>query len=249
MAEPDGAGQPHLSRRKFRESPLILNPLAGVPVLIVRKIMKKEAVRLMDKLNEEIASLHSIHSTYVKLFRPEESTRELLIDSDPEFFSDLYRVYLDYISVAVARLLDPEKTGRKRNLSLFTLIAMLENINPHERQRLEEDLKRCKKEAYNFTDPRNQLVSHFDYETNILGKGRCIPSFIPDEFDSFYKKISIILNDVRKILGLDPYMYEFGLVGHGHGKRLLNRLKIAKKHFEPDESGQRRSLRSLRATS
>ena len=33
LVDQGGAGQPHLRCRKFRESPVILNPRAGVPVL------------------------------------------------------------------------------------------------------------------------------------------------------------------------------------------------------------------------
>ena len=36
-----GAGQPHLRRRKIRESPLILNSQAGVPVLYDVEEIKK----------------------------------------------------------------------------------------------------------------------------------------------------------------------------------------------------------------
>ena len=80
---------------------------------------------VISVLDNEIAHLKSVFSTYERLYQNGEETRELLAYSDTAFFKDLYIVYLNYISVAVSRLLDPEKTGNKSNLTVFTLVSIL----------------------------------------------------------------------------------------------------------------------------
>ena len=129
-------------------------------------IVTVETQSLVATLDDEIVHLFAVFSTYRHLYQDEQKIQKLLSDSDYAFFSDLYIVYLSYICVAVSRLLDPEMTGSKSNLSLFTLIFVLKSGKYSEAYKFEERLRDIKSKAYNFTEPRNQLVSHLDYEAN-----------------------------------------------------------------------------------
>lgn len=179
-------------------------------------------------LDNEIAHLSAVYATYKRLYHGDNETRILLSDSDSAFFNDLYLVYLSYISIAVSRLLDPERTGKKANLTIFTLIAILNTIGYTEARTLNQRLKDIKARAYNFIDPRNQLVSHMDYAANCINPTKkAIPSFVCSEFEQFYKDIGILMNDIRAILGMPPNMYEWGMMGHGCGRKLIHRLRTA----------------------
>jgi len=148
------------------------------------------------------------------------------------FFSDLYIVYLHYISVCVSRLLDPAATGRKANLTIAAVISILRFQNYPEAIDFEDRLDKIRKNAYNFIDPRNQLVSHLDLVANDITPGqRAIPSFTKSEFDSLYKDLGHLMNDIRATLGMIPNMYEWGIMGHGCGRKLLHRLKTAHEHL------------------
>jgi hypothetical protein len=189
------------------------------------KMDEKHAIEFLDN---EIAHLSSVFSTYKRLFRSDQETRDLLSDSDSAFFNDLYIIYLNYISVAVARLIDPVKTGKKSNLTIFTLITILKAKGYVEADGFNLRLKDIKAKAYNFTDPRNQLVSHFDFDVNHIDpNSKAIPSFIISEFEEFYKNIGDLMNDIRAILGMSPLMYNWGIVAHGGGRKLLHRLQAA----------------------
>ncbi|MBK1832366.1 hypothetical protein JIN77_16630 [Verrucomicrobiaceae bacterium R5-34] len=179
-------------------------------------------------IDHEIAHLSSVFSTYKRLYVSDEETRKLLGETDSAFFGDLYIVYLNYIAVAVSRLLDPATTGKKANLTIFTLINLLKDDGHSEADELKERLKEIKTKAYNFTEPRNQLVSHLDYDVNNNGSNsKAIPSFVTSEFDSFYEDVGVLMNDIRIILDMSPYMYEWGIVGHGSGRKLLHRIQSA----------------------
>jgi len=187
-----------------------------------------DAEPLVDILDNEIFSLRTVFCTYERLYRKDAETRKLLSECDAGFFNDLYIIYLHYISIGVARLLDPEKTGTKSNLTIFTLISILKEKGFAEADSLKNRLKEMKAKAYNFTDPRNQLVSHLDFEANYLVSGKkAIPSFICSEFEDFYKDIGILMNDIRSILGMSPNMYEWGITGHGCGGKLIHSLQVA----------------------
>ena len=191
-----------------------------------------DAKRLIAILDNEIAHLSSIFSTYARLYRGDSNTPNLLAASDSAFFQDLYIVYLHYISVSVSRLLDPAATGKKTNLTIAAVIAILRsNDNPISNE-LEQRLKDIRKKAYNFVEPRNQLVSHLDLAANNIEPGmRAIPSFTKTEFESFYRETGKLMNDIREAIGMVPNMYEWGIVGHGSGRKLLHRLFTAQQHL------------------
>ncbi|MCX6872916.1 MAG: hypothetical protein NTW21_03780 [Verrucomicrobia bacterium] len=190
-----------------------------------------DAESLIAVLDNEIVELNSAYSTYERLYRGDSATRQLLSDSDSAFFGDLYIIYLNYISVAVSRLLDPETTGKKSNLTIFTLIAVLKSDGHPEADELHLRLQDIKTRAYNFTDPRNQLVSHLDYDTNHIDSGKKpIPSFLKSEFEEFYRNTGKLMNDIQTIIGMPPSMYEC-IVRHGCGRKLIHRLQSASDHI------------------
>lgn len=202
----------------------------------------ENAKRLIAVLDHEMAHLSSVFSTYARLYRGEKEVPSLLSESDNAFFSDLYIVYLHYISVSVSRLLDPAKTGNKENLTIAAVVELLRAEQHPKANAFAERLREIRSMAYNFHEPRNQLVSHLDLAAHDIESGkRPIPSFTKSEFETFYKDTGELMNEIRDALGMIPNMYEWGIVGHGSGAKLLHRLETAQKHirrkldhFKPD---------------
>jgi len=191
-----------------------------------------DAKRLIGVLDHELIQLSSVFATYARLYHGDQEVSDLLAESDGSFFSDLYIVYLHYISVSVSRLLDPSKTGKKENLTIAAVIDILRSQNHSAAIEFEDRLQRIRDDAYNFVDPRNQLVSHLDLSANDIDSGkRPIPSFTRIEFESFYKDVGELMNDIRQAIGMPPNMYAWGVVGHGCGRKLLHRLKTAQEYF------------------
>jgi hypothetical protein len=200
---------------------------------------KTDAKSLIKFLDNEIALLKSVYSTYARLFSSDSDTRKLLSDSDAAFFSDLNIVYLNYISVAVSRLLDPKEMLGKSNLTIFTLVAALKSAGHPEAERLHQRLLDIKTRAYNFTDPRKQLVAHLDYKIHCKEPDKKpIPSFTKSEFEDFYRDTGQLMNDIRAIIGMSPFMYNWGIVGHGCGRKLIHRLKTASDHVASKASNK-----------
>jgi hypothetical protein len=111
--------------------------------------------QVLVKLENEIYHVHSIQKTFENLYLSNAGTRALLMKSDSAVFRDLYIVYLNYVSIAVARLFDPEVSFGKKNLSLFYLLKQLKDENIEGHEELLNQLIECKNKAYNFTEPRN----------------------------------------------------------------------------------------------
>jgi hypothetical protein len=51
------------------------------------------------------------------------------------------------------------------------------------------------------------------------------------EFEEFYRDTGQLMNDIRAIIGMPPFMYKWGIVGHGGGRKLIHRLKTASDHI------------------
>lgn len=201
----------------------------------------KREKELVGVIDNEMAHLSTVFSTFTRLYRSDTDVRNLLADSDLAFFSDLYIIYLHYISVSVSRLLDPAKTGKKANLTIASLIEGLRAAKHPRSADFADRLKGIREQAYNFVDPRNQLVAHLDLSVNNIAPGRRpIPSFTKSEFDSFYKETGTLMNEIREEIGLPPNMYDWGVFGHTCGRKLLRRLEISR------ESIQEKTARPLR---
>jgi len=123
--------------------------------------------------------------------------------------------------------------GSTSNLTLFTLISVLKSEKYSQANKFEQRLRDIKSRAYNFIEPRNQLVSHLDYKANNRdARKKAIPSFITSEFEEFYTDVSILMNDIRSVLGLSPNIYSCGIVGHGCGRKLVARLQAADNYIQ-----------------
>jgi hypothetical protein len=141
---------------------------------------------------------------------------------------DLQIVYLNYIAVTTARVLEPAATGKRKNLSFYYLLQEARNLLGASYESMLKRLDAIKAKAYNFTEPRNQLVAHLDLSTNLPGEGRCVPTFLSKEFEEAYRCLAEILNEVREKTGMDPSMFSWGVMNHGHGRKLIHRLERAK---------------------
>lgn len=188
--------------------------------------------KVIARLEDELYHVHSVHTTYAKLFQTDDETRQILKSSDMSFFTDLQIIYLNYVSIAIARLLDPESTGKKANLTFYYLIKVLKDAGLNCHIGLRERLDKIKDAAYNFTEPRNVLVAHLDFDVNISDGGKCVPSFFSKEFEDVYTGLGEILNEARERIGKPPSMFAWGITGHGHGRKLIFRLKMAIEQVE-----------------
>ena len=191
-----------------------------------------KAKRLIEVLDNELVHLSSVFSTYARLYRGDDDVQALLKASDNAFFGDLYLVYLHYISVSVSRLLDPAAMGKKANLAIAAVVMNLRSNEHPSATEFDKRLGEIRAAAYNFIEPRNQLVSHMDLDAHDITPGeRPIPSFTKSEFETFYTKTGQLMNDIREAVGMIPNMYEWGMVGHGCGRKLLHRLETAQEQL------------------
>jgi hypothetical protein len=66
--------------------------------------------------------LHGRWSMYEQLFGTSEARIDVLNKVAPTFFSTLQSVLLDEVQLTLSRLSDPERSGRRQNVTLETLM-------------------------------------------------------------------------------------------------------------------------------
>jgi hypothetical protein len=123
---------------------------------------------------EYVVWLKSVHRIYVELFETERAER-LLKQTALAFFSDINKVLIEYLLLAIARITDPAQTRADENFTVANLlqtIAWRAEIVP----RLNE-LEGVLHEFRNHTKlARNKLIAHLDKRT-FLGEEESVGAF------------------------------------------------------------------------
>lgn len=121
----------------------------------------------------QILLLHSKWGDYLALYG-KEGRVNLLNESAPEFFGRLQDTLLDDVMLHLARLTDPEKIGRKANLSIKGLVARLSDRDHADS--LEPSITDLDDKVSAARDWRNRRIAHTDYD---LAVGAPVTPLLP----------------------------------------------------------------------
>lgn len=185
--------------------------------------------QLITAINNELIYAHMLHQTFFTLFDSGEEVARLLEDSDEQFFSLVFSMYLDAITLSFTRLLDPDKSVGNDNLSLFYLLERTELLNHKDYAKWLGELQLLKGRAGKFYAVRNKVTGHLDFHINIRQAGTPKPSFSRQDVEEVYNLIADWLNSVRSGIGMPAYLYTIGVANFQYARPLLMRLREAKK--------------------
>ena len=188
--------------------------------------------QLIAAINSELIYAHMLHQTFFTLFDSGEEVARLLEDSDEQFFSLVFSMYLDAIALSFTRLLDPDKSVGKDNLSLFYLLERTDLRNHKEYAKWLAELQTLKGRAGKFIAVRNKVTGHLDFQTNINLAGTPKPSFSRQDIEEVYNLIADWLNSVRAGIGTPAWVYTIGVANFQYARPLLLRLREAKKALD-----------------
>ena len=145
---------------------------------------------ILDRLNRELVDLFLIGKEHSYLFRKSKTQVDLLNKTAGGFFSTYQRLSLDSILLKIGRLLDPAKTGRNGNCSLFTLLTTDKRLAS-----LEGDLAKIKEESKAILQHRNKHIAHLDLQ---VANGEIGLEFVTaEEINQLLSSLSCWLNKVN----------------------------------------------------
>jgi hypothetical protein len=132
----------------------------------------------MSKFEDLLFDLSNDFTIYTQLFTEDESV-EVLNDFNPLIFGNYQKVLIVSIFSKIARLLDPAKTGKDKNLSLDYFV---EKYELNEEQDVIDELSYIKNfyKNSNLKKYRNKVLSHNDASLALRGESISLKVEAPD---------------------------------------------------------------------
>jgi hypothetical protein len=132
----------------------------------------------MSKFEDLLFDLSNDFTIYTQLFTEDESV-EVLNDFSPLIFGNYQKVLIASIFSKIARLLDPAKTGKDKNLSLDYFVEKYELL---EEKEVIDELSYIKDfyKNSNLKKYRNKVLSHNDASLAYRGESISLKIEAPD---------------------------------------------------------------------
>jgi hypothetical protein len=167
--------------------------------------------------------LRSIFDTSYALFSSGSEIDALLKRTAPQFFADLNQMIVEYWILAVSRITDPAKTGKRENLTAALLLNQLDSLGLCTTE-IHTAANRLQSYRALLNDARNRAVSHADKETFLN------PALLGDHQESqvtdFLERLQEFNDLVGMALGEGPLDFR-STYGPGDVYDLLRALRSA----------------------
>jgi AbiU2 len=129
-----------------------------------------ELAEIWQFLHNEVAWLHGRWTMYRQLYGTSPERIELLNQLAPTFFGTIQAVQVDEIQLTLSRLGDPAGTGKRRNLTLETLLQEIEALGIDGlAAELRPLLLRFRETCEGIAERRNKVIAHNDFQTRQPG--------------------------------------------------------------------------------
>ena len=196
----------------------------------INSAMPIELRQVYEQLWQEVAGLHSRWALYCQLFAVSESQVDFLREMAPSFFGVLQNTFRDDILMALSRITDPSRTGKKENLSFLLLAERIDSsAYPMLRQRVDELLEKIVTDCTPFRDLRNRSLAHRDLPTALAYHPNPLPGISRGMIDDALRMTRVLMNAIQVEFDRSETAFEH-IIQRGHGKDIIFYLEQAKEY-------------------
>jgi AbiU2 len=189
-------------------------------------------------LHKEVTWLHGRWRMYRQLYGTSEARIYALNKVAPTFFGTLQNILLDEVQLALSRLADPARAGRRENLTLETLIEGIDQLGipylvTELRKRLEAYWKACE----GIVRRRNRRIAHYDLNTLLRAAGESLDAPSRAEIEK-------ALDELRQLMRATYQHFENSYMAYEHfamfddADSLLRAVSQALRYRELQQTGQ-----------
>jgi hypothetical protein len=198
----------------------------------------EEIKTVYENLESQVLLLHWRWKIYRQLFAGQPESIFLLNNTAPFFFWNIERVLRQNVYLAIARLLDREGTGERKNLSFP---RMLKSIEDQKELNLSFDLKRIFEElvetAKGIKKVRDKRIAHNDLIS--INKVEPLPKVSRADIENTLKLIRKFMNKISGHYSKTEVYYE-GTGSVTDGEALLFHLEKSLEMLEIDSVGEKK---------
>lgn len=156
--------------------------------------------------NKYVNILHYVNE-YKIIFVENKDLDNMIEDTRSRFFSDLYWLYWNYITIQVCAITDRKATNKKENLTLLQLSDLVEQKQLVCISEIKKSLFIIESKIKPFKTARNQAFGHYDL--NSIVKSHVFETLELDDLEIIFKEIEKIFNLIEKELGRSENLYGF----------------------------------------
>lgn len=194
---------------------------------------------LWAPLYEEVVWLHARWIIFRQLYGTSAKRIELLNESAPGLFFILQNVLRDEIELALSKLADPVMTGKKRNLTLATLLDGIEAAGKGDlAAELRDDLEAFRTMCANISHRRNKYIAHYDLDTLLKGQATAVPGASRKEISDALAVAAKFMNRIEarftdSTTAYDEFIFQPG----GDAEHLAAIIRSGLRYMELVEGG------------
>lgn len=187
-------------------------------------------------LHNEVAWLHGRWTMYRQLYGTSPERIELLNQLALTFFGTTQAVQVDEIHLTLSRLGDPAATGKRRNLTLETLLQGIEALRIDDfAAELRPLLLRFREACEVIVERRNKVIAHNDFQTRQPG-ANAIAGASRKEIEGALEALRVFMRAVYAFFKGSHLAYEhFVMIDDANA--LLWAAKEALRYRELSEAG------------
>jgi hypothetical protein len=183
----------------------------------------KDLEPCLTVIQDQLTFIYARWNVLIELFGSGPANIDVINRTLPHFFVLLQNTYLDDVIIGIGRLLDSEKTGRNKNLSLASLYKIL-SLSAHVQlaKEVEAAIDRINVLEKPLRDHRNRKIAHNDYRI-ALQLEQLPPLYISNVNESLMS-LALLLNSIS--IYFRNSETEFAAL-RGEGAAMIHYLKKA----------------------
>ncbi|MBA9074738.1 hypothetical protein GGR22_002911 [Flavobacterium gossypii] len=182
----------------------------------------EELTLVINKIRDKLTELFHYVTEYEMLYNDNPEIQNIIADVNSRFFSDLYWLYWNFITIRVCALMDNKFTGSNENLTVPKLIDVIEKLNLNCLNTIKSKQEIILEKLKPFRKVRNKAFAHFDLET--MTSQKTLEVIELDDLIFICNQIEDILNEVNRELNLPETL--FGCRSQEGAMRLINFLRL-----------------------
>jgi len=186
------------------------------------RTMGVELGTVVALLSHKLIELQIVWNQYRQLFGEDEDTVHLLNRTAGLFFQVVQDQLWDSVLIGISKMTDPASTGKKRNLTLYALPDLIEDVDLCviiRRMCIEAET-----EAQFARDHRNKRIAHEDHLHATDKESHALPGVSREAVENMLESIRAVLNTLNHHYRDTEVCYQ-SFVDYSGGRLLVSKLR------------------------
>jgi hypothetical protein len=192
-----------------------------------RALMGEELGASFWQLHKKLIELHIVWQQYRQLYGTDSETIELLNRTAGLLFKLMQDQLWDSVLLAISRMTDPPATGKKKNLTIQSLPALIQDIIL--KAELEGLCAAAVAQAEFAREHRNKRIAHQDHDYAHDPVANPLNGISRERVETMLKTLRAVLNRLNNHYKDSTTMYE-DFIDESGARVLIHKLKRLERH-------------------